>query len=159
MKRIVPFSLLLILSLTIFAAFRGNPDDRTIAFDEYLEQLGYEIPAQGSHKFLILTEDGCRGCSREIRDEWHNIAHDSLNVTTILVYYNVARPDKFSQLQNSKDHRVIVDEYNLLTKYATLGVITDGLVEVDDGSVTFSETIDKKNIESIFTRLGITATI
>ena len=159
MKKIIPFSLLLILSLTIFAAFRGNPDDKTAVFSKYMEQLGYDIPQHGNHKYLILTEDGCRGCSREIREEWAKIDHKGLNVTTIIVYYNLSKPDKFAHLEHSDDHPVIIDDDRLLTKYAKLGVITDGLVEVDNGAVTYSETIDMENISTVFAKLGISTTI
>lgn len=159
MKRIIPFSLLLILSLTIFAAFRSSPDERTAVFTNYLSQLGYDVPNEGSHKFLILTESGCMGCSREIRDEWKNIDHAALNVTTIVVYYNQSRPAKFADLENSENHPVIDDQHNLLYNYANLGVVTDGLVEVNNGSVVYSESIDKTNINTIFARLGISTNI
>jgi hypothetical protein len=159
MKRIIPFSLLLILSLTIFAAFRSNPDQRTAAFTNYLSQLGYNVPHQGTQRYLILTENGCRGCSREIRDEWAKIDHVGLHVTTIVVYYNQSRPEKFADLENSDLHPVIDDQWNLLFKHANLGMVTDGLVEVNNGAVTYSESIDKNNISTIFARLGISSNI
>ena len=167
MKKIIPFTLFLVFASLIFAAFRldGNPpnakqaDDLTTrAFRTYLDALGQEYPQTGHRKYLILTEDGCLGCSRQIRDEWQAINHNALNVSTIIVYFNQTAPSKFSHIQNTDAHHVIVDHSNQLDGF-NIGVKTDGLVEMNEGVVTSTLTIDKTNIHDVFGRLGIEISI
>lgn len=165
MKKIIPLTLLLICASLVFAAFQMNgtprvnkqhaPDDVTTrAFRTYLTKLGHEAPETGHRKYLILTEDGCMGCSRQVCDEWHAIDHHEYQVSTIIVYLNQSRPSKFDHIHDSDEHHVIVDHSNQLSGY-NIGITTDGLVEMEEGIVTSSETINKSNIDDIFNRLGI----
>ena len=95
MKKFIPVTLLLVFASLIFAAFAmsGTPPDNTTAtndlttraFQTYLNTLGHEYPQTGHRKYLILTEDGCMGCSRQIRDEWHGDCTARLRVFLVAI--------------------------------------------------------------------------